>query len=160
MISGVLAMVALPSFGNLIKNNRLTSQANSALGSFNYARSEAVNRAVNVRVEPLSAGSDWSTGWQVRIDGNNDDDFADAEDTVIRNFDAIENGSLTSENTNVYLDYDIDGTATAKQSDGTEHSTVKTLELKLQATECTGEHVRRFTVNLGGHGRVVKENCP
>lgn len=159
-IAGILAAVALPAFGDLLKNNRLTSQANTLLASFNFARSEAINRAVKVRVEPIIAGTDWAVGWQVRIDGNNDNDFSDAADTVIRNFAAIEGGSLVVENTNIYIDFDIDGTAIAKKSDGTEHSTDKTLKLKLQANECTSQHIRKVTVNLGGQSRVVKEYCP
>ena len=65
-----MAMVAiligygLPRLTGTSQNSRLTTAINTLSGDFAYARSEAVTRAVTVRVVS-NAGNDWSTGWIV-----------------------------------------------------------------------------------------------
>ncbi len=135
-VLGILSAVALPSFSNLLKSNRMATQANSLIAGFNYARNEAVNRGVNIRVEPVVAGTDWSRGWLVRIDGNNDNDFDDAEDTVIRNYDGVESATLTSvaDESIYYPAGNVDAVNT----------------LTLRADECNGEFQRIVNVKLSG----------
>ncbi|HSR62844.1 MAG TPA: GspH/FimT family pseudopilin, partial [Gammaproteobacteria bacterium] len=86
-IVGILVAMGLPALGELVKNNRISTQANSILTSLHQARGEAVNRGVDIRVEPLVAGTDWSSGWRIVVDSN---------DEVLRNFDAVASSSLTS----------------------------------------------------------------
>ncbi len=83
-IVAILAVAGIPMFGDLVKNNRITAQANSVITALHYARSESINRGVDARVEPVVAGTDWSAGWRVRVDGNNDGDFSDSDDVVTR----------------------------------------------------------------------------
>ncbi|MEE9552542.1 MAG: GspH/FimT family pseudopilin, partial [Gammaproteobacteria bacterium] len=84
-LAGILAALALPTFGDMLKNNRLTAQANSLIGTMQYARNEAVNRGHNIVIQPLVAGTNWAQGWQVRLDVDSDGDYSDAADVVIRN---------------------------------------------------------------------------
>jgi type IV fimbrial biogenesis protein FimT len=49
-IIGVLATIAAPGMGAIIKNQRLTAQANDLVADLNLARSEAVKRATWVTV--------------------------------------------------------------------------------------------------------------
>jgi type IV fimbrial biogenesis protein FimT len=49
-IIGVLAAIAAPGMGTIIKNQRLTAQANDLVADLNLARSEAVKRATWVTV--------------------------------------------------------------------------------------------------------------
>jgi len=136
-VVAILMAVGLPSFDYVIKTNRISSQANTIVGTFQYARSEAVNRGVNVRVEPIVDGKDWSRGWQVRIDGNDNNDFNDTtEDIVIKNFDGIENGTLTTtQEFNIFYP-------------GGDTDVANTLELR--ASECDGDFKRIINVNLSG----------
>jgi type IV fimbrial biogenesis protein FimT len=69
----ILLSVAIPSFREVIQNNRAASQANALLAAFNLARAEAVKRGEQVRVCPssdqatCSGGSDWTVGWIVQV---------------------------------------------------------------------------------------------
>lgn len=64
-IMGVLAMWGIPSFEQMIANNRLVTNANNLVYSFQLARSEAITRARPVEVVADAAG--WSAGWVVRV---------------------------------------------------------------------------------------------
>jgi len=135
-VVGILAAVALPAFGDLVKNNRLAAQANSITTSLHYARGEAVNRGLSVRIEPLVAGTDWSAGWLVRLDGNNDGDFDDAEDIVLRNFEGLKSSNLNTDQNQIV--YSPNGQASVATT------------LTLLADECTKEHKRVLNVKLSG----------
>ena len=133
----ILATLALPSMTGMLKNNRLTAQANSLIGTIQYARSEAVNRAENVTVEPLAgAGTDWTQGWKISL----------ANGDVIRNLEAIEGGTLLSvEDTMVF---EPSGFAFAANV------------LTLTADECTGQHIRTITLSLSGSTKIARAYCP
>ncbi len=91
VIAGILASMAVPSFTQAIKNNRMSTQINELLATFNYARSEAIKRSSNVIVcksnnttaTPPSCGGNWQDGWVVfvNIDANT---TIDTGDTVLR----------------------------------------------------------------------------
>lgn len=136
-IVAILAVAGIPMFGDLVKNNRITAQANSVITALHYARSESINRGVDARVEPVVAGTDWSAGWRVRVDGNNDGDFSDSDDVVTRTFDEVESSSLTSSENNIV--YTPNGQVDAGAT------------LTLLADECTGEHKRVINVKPSGH---------
>ncbi|WP_298940095.1 GspH/FimT family pseudopilin [uncultured Psychromonas sp.] len=55
---GVLAAIAVPSFSQLIKQNRLTSTANQLHSVFKFARSEAAKREKKINL--VASGSQWS----------------------------------------------------------------------------------------------------
>jgi type IV fimbrial biogenesis protein FimT len=74
-VLAVLASLAAPSMQSVIESNRLTTQANSLLTAFQFARSEAVRINGDVRIcarranDPLNCGNDWSDGWAVTFIG-------------------------------------------------------------------------------------------
>ncbi|MCG8325882.1 MAG: GspH/FimT family pseudopilin [Thiotrichales bacterium] len=141
-ILGILASVALPSFGELLKNNRISNQANTIISSLHYARGEAITRAVSVQVEPLVTGTDWTLGWRVRIDGNNNNSFGDTADVVIKNYTGVDGSTL---NTAVgTLVFNSAGSATAANT------------LTLRANDCTAEHQR--IINVGASGIITLNN--
>lgn len=147
-VVGVVAALSVPMFGDIVKNNRLATQVNNMLASLNYARNETVTRGANVRLEPIVAGTDWTAGWRVRVDGNNDGDFSDTEDMVLRNFEEVESSSLTSSvNT---ITYSPEGQAQS------------TATLTLVANECTDGHKRVVNVKLSGLARMDPNDqaCP
>lgn len=80
LVLAIFATVAAPSFFTLIKNTRLTGQANDLLGAIVYARSEAIRRNAAVQVEAID--EDWSAGWEVTF-GNN----------VLREYPALQGGN-------------------------------------------------------------------
>ncbi len=50
-IIAILATLAAPSFRDLLKTNRVTSQNNELVALINLARSEAIRRSTNIQIE-------------------------------------------------------------------------------------------------------------
>lgn len=68
-VAAVLMTLAAPSFTDIIKNNRLTTQYNELLASLSLARSESIKRGVNV-IALSNNGASWGDGWTVFIDAD------------------------------------------------------------------------------------------
>lgn len=66
VILAIVASIAIPSFENMTRENRLSSQANSLHSALVYARSEAIKRNDSVRV--VADSSNWADGWSVQDD--------------------------------------------------------------------------------------------
>lgn len=70
----ILTLIAVPSFRNLLLDNRRTALANDLVSTIAIARSEAARRGQTVRVCASSNGSsclgstNWNTGWIVIAD--------------------------------------------------------------------------------------------
>jgi type IV fimbrial biogenesis protein FimT len=81
-VGAILVVLAVPSFTQMIQNNRLTTQINEFVSALQLARSEAVKRNENVvlcatddpNAAPLdcTAGADWETGWIIFADADDD----------------------------------------------------------------------------------------
>lgn len=79
-VLAILLAVGLPAFGGLIDSQRMDSSANSLLRSISHTRTEATRRNRHVTMAPLSG--DWSNGWNIFIDANNNGAL-DAGETVL-----------------------------------------------------------------------------
>ena len=55
-IAGILLSLALPAFDNQIKDSRIVANTNLVIGAYNLARSEAINRGVQVQVIDITDG--------------------------------------------------------------------------------------------------------
>ncbi len=73
-IVGILLLVGLPSLKSTMQGNQLVAATNELLSALHVARSEAIK--LNSRVSVCAtagtttcAGSDWSQGWVVFVDG-------------------------------------------------------------------------------------------
>ncbi len=62
-IVAILLAVAVPSFTEVILQNRMTSYVNEMLASVNYARTEAIKRGLPVRF--TAVGGNLAQGWCV-----------------------------------------------------------------------------------------------
>ncbi len=106
-IAAILAAMAMPSFTQTIRNNRLTTTNNMLLTSLNLARSEAIKRGVPVTVRKvdnnsftsLGAGANWENGWDV---------FTDIDSDGI--YDAVDGDSLINTFQSVPVNYTLRGT--------------------------------------------------
>lgn len=67
-VLAIVAAIAVPSFAEIVRQNRATNLANSMVSALSLARSEAVKRGAQASVSALNG--DWATGWQVRAEGN------------------------------------------------------------------------------------------
>lgn len=75
-IAAIVLTLGVPSFQESIRNNRLTTQANDLISTFNLARSEAIKRRLNIVVcassdQSSCTASSWAQGWIVRDQNNN-----------------------------------------------------------------------------------------
>lgn len=70
-VAAILAMIAVPSFRDTIRRNRVTSTSNALLADLTYARGEAISRGQIVTLCPstdsasCATGTAWSDGWMV-----------------------------------------------------------------------------------------------
>ncbi len=81
-VAGVLLSVGVPSFRNVIMDNRLTDQSNAFMAAVASTRSAAVRFQRNATICPLldyeaalpscNPGTDWSNGWMVWVDRDRD----------------------------------------------------------------------------------------
>lgn len=62
-IVAILAAIAAPNMGAMIKRQRIKTAAFDMFASLNYARSEAIKRNATVTLTPVL--SDWAKGWQI-----------------------------------------------------------------------------------------------
>ena len=72
-VLAVLAGIAAPSFMAMIRDNRITTQANNLVGSIQLARSEAAKRGVQITIRHNGAtANNWDNGWIVFTDWDAD----------------------------------------------------------------------------------------
>lgn len=63
-ILGILAAWGVPNFHQMVANNRLVTNANNLVYTFQLARSEAITRA---RPVDIVADGTWQGGWRVEV---------------------------------------------------------------------------------------------
>lgn len=78
-IAAILATLAMPSFTQMLENNRISAASNEFLTTMMYARSEAVKRSIAVTICTSANGTscstsldDYAKGWLVFTDCNED----------------------------------------------------------------------------------------
>jgi type IV fimbrial biogenesis protein FimT len=67
-IMGILAAIATPFMGDMIRRQRIKTAAFDVFSSLAFARSEAIKRNTTVTITPT--GGNWSEGWRI-VDSNN-----------------------------------------------------------------------------------------
>jgi type IV fimbrial biogenesis protein FimT len=89
-ISGILAAMGVASFKYVTTANRISTEINGLLGDLQYARSEAQKQGQYVTVCPANtsatgcvATNNWSSGWIVFVDINNNRTFTTATNGAI-----------------------------------------------------------------------------
>ncbi len=74
-VGAILLGLAVPNFRALIKNNRMTTQANMFIGDLNLARRQASKEGFNTVITATNAGNinnEFGPGWTIWIDRNAD----------------------------------------------------------------------------------------
>lgn len=114
-IAGILMALAIPSFYDAIRSNRLTTYANALVTSLNLARSEAIKRGIQVTIRRKGATSaQWESGWDVFVDINGNEVFNDdgdatlceaGEDCLLRTYDALSSGYTLRTGASTYENY-------------------------------------------------------
>lgn len=90
-IVGILATVAVPSFTEMIAEQRVRSAASDIMGDLVTARIEAIKQ--QRRVVVAITGADWRDGWQIFVD-NDADGLLSAGEAVIKTYNGYGNSTL------------------------------------------------------------------
>jgi type IV fimbrial biogenesis protein FimT len=90
VIMAILAAVAAPNLGKMIRQQRVKTASFDVMSSLMLARSEAVKRNVTVTITPATGG--WANGWSI----------ADANGNALRSASAVPNISITGPTTVTY----------------------------------------------------------
>ncbi|MEA2080623.1 MAG: GspH/FimT family pseudopilin [Pseudomonadota bacterium] len=100
-IIAIVLTLGVPSFNDLIRNNRMTTQVNQLVSALTLARSEAIKRGASIDVSTASGGANWKNGWSVEVSVGGAD---------IRVFEAQKGDhSLVSDNNKSSFVYDSQG---------------------------------------------------
>jgi type IV fimbrial biogenesis protein FimT len=71
-VAAVVLTLGVPSFQDMMRNNRLTTYANAMISDLNFARSEAIKGGGGIngklRVTMRKSGANWEQGWDVFLD--------------------------------------------------------------------------------------------
>ena len=124
-IAGILVTLAVPSFSEVIKNNRLITQENDFITTLNLARSEAIRRSSRVTVckssdqVSCSGAGSWDQGWIVFNDVNGDGVVTNPTTNVLRVHSSLSHGVTLRGDANLdsYVSYVSSG-ATQKLAGG------------------------------------------
>ncbi|MGY0503795.1 GspH/FimT family pseudopilin [Luteimonas sp. e5] len=145
-VLAILVGIAMPSFRDTMRSNRLVSATNDLTSALALARTEAIRNTRGAGVCASTAGtacdgSDWSNGWMVWGDANGNGSF-DATDPVLRYFQGKADTLRVTGPAASGLRFDRRGRLAATQS------------LSLQPRDCGSRPMKRsLTVSRTGQVR-------
>ena len=160
VVVSLLLATAVPSVMQMVKNNRVTTQANKLVTAIQLARNEAVMRGVrsticaaNTTLNDCSGNTDWSKGWIVFSNLENDltadtgtDACLETEDCLVRASEGITNSTLTGD------DSAIQFLPTGLTDNGP-------VTFILKTDDCEFEQERNIIVTLQGHTTIAQQAC-
>jgi len=127
----IFLTMAVPSYTDFTKNNRVTTITNTLVSDINVARSEAIARGVRVMLcrsanpgasSPTCGGTNniWTTGWLVFASGDGNSTYDAGADTLIRVnlIDAHDVTVISNSTFNSTVQFNPDGTTNAGGSTG------------------------------------------
>lgn len=142
-LAAILLTLAVPSFQDTIRNNRLTTQTNEFIGALHLARSEAIKRGTQATICKSANGSscagvNWEDGWIVfsDLDGDGNADIGggtcgSGEDCILRIATGLQGQNTLRGNNNIVnrvtfnprgLSPGFNGTFTLCDSRGAQHA--------------------------------------
>jgi type IV fimbrial biogenesis protein FimT len=157
-IIAILAVVVAPTFKITVINNRMISHTNKFLTALSRARSEAVKRKHRVVLcksndgKNCTTNGDWSQGWIIFADENNDAKSNSGE-LILSVYDKLDGGDTLVGNNPVknYISYAPDGVT--RYASGAFQA--GTLSFGL----CNGRYKNTIIINAAGRVRKAKISC-
>jgi len=160
VVVSILLATGVPSVIQMVKNNRVTTQANKLVTTIQLARNEAVKRetrtticAANANLDDCSSTTSWTNGWIVfsNLDGDmtadtGTDACLETEDCLMRASDGVINSTLTGDNTAIHFmptGYTDNGPVT----------------FTLKVDDCEHQQQRSIIVTLQGHTSIARQAC-
>lgn len=125
-VVGVLAAIALPSFGSFVAQQRIKTASFDMMSMLTLARSEAIKRNTNVDVTPT--GSNWQNGWAVTVGA-----------TILSNQAALGGLTVTCLPANCpAITYNSSGRITGVTSQSIQISSTATTDVRCISTDLSG----------------------
>lgn len=79
-VAAFLLGLAIPSFAELIQNQKASATVNDFLSAIQLTRSEAIRRGMRVDLVPV--GDNWATGWTIFMDEDGDQKVGAGEQII------------------------------------------------------------------------------
>lgn len=139
VLAGLLVSMAVPSFAEMVKNNRITTKTNEFITAMHIARSEAIKRSalIDVIATTGTSSNEWGGGWRVEVSGGD----------VLKNFEAFSgNGTLDSNGDKTTFQYQASGR-------------VDSADTIFICDDRTGETGRQVTIATTGRVAVAPYTC-
>lgn len=154
IIVGILAVIGMTGFREIVQNSRAVTLSNEFIASLAFARSEAIKRASSVTICPaananaLACGnnSNWTNGWIIFLDNNNSGTISNRA-SRLKVQDALETGTQIT-TTIARITYNSAG-----------FTTTGTGIVNLTAPGCTGTNGRQITISNSGRTDIVEIGC-
>tara|TARA_R110002110_G_scaffold271566_1_gene486948 strand:+ start:46262 stop:46795 length:534 start_codon:yes stop_codon:yes gene_type:complete len=154
----IVVGLAVPAMQSLIANNRSITLTNELVSSMYIARSEAVKRGVSVSVCPAgnqaftSCGNNWSVGWLVFVNPDENTTFANnATETLIRAHAVSgQTAAVTTTPASSLITYTASGFA---------HANTTNLSINILQTGCTGNNGRNILIPFTGRPLLSNIGC-
>lgn len=148
-VAAILLVIAVPGFNSFLQNNKIAANTNKLSASFNLARMEAIKRGLSIGVCASNSaanqcGSDWSQGWLIFVDRNNDNKI-DAYSDIIKIEDNVSKG-LNIRATNNIVIYENTGFASQ-------------FSVTISALGCSGKKARRLNIIASGNLSLEQVSC-
>lgn len=143
-VLAIVATVAVPSFQQVIENNRLATESNRLVSTMSFARSEAVRVGDDVSLSAKS--SDFNNGWCVHLGTACD---SNAGNEILRQFEGGQVDYTAAANT---LTFNARG-----------EMTNTSFKVSIDPDNCATGAVdkrRTISVSLSGRASIQKGNCP
>ncbi|MGO1001621.1 GspH/FimT family pseudopilin [Lysobacter sp. CA196] len=160
-IAAILLALALPTFTESIRSNRVSTATNQMLATINLARAEAVRSKSQSWVCPSNdtrtdCGANWTDGMLVWTDEDGNGARTTAE--IKRVIEPQEGIALTM-GTISAIGFDDRGRAIEKKPTG---AVVSNFNFSMKAATCKAgaANVRSFDINRIGRVSVTRGNCP
>jgi type IV fimbrial biogenesis protein FimT len=144
VLAAIILALGVPSFQNVIQNNRAATQSNDLVTALGLARSEAVKRGANVRLCPstnqatCTGGNNWANGWIALVE-------VPVGEPPIRAWPALRGGST------------LTGPAEIRYRPMGDVIAAGAFEHRVPG--CSGDQGRDITINMAGRPQVVRVAC-
>lgn len=160
-VLGILLAIGVPSFTEMVRNNRVVASTNELVVALSSARSEAVRRglpvAVCARTGPTTnvcesgTANNWRNGWLVYTDAIGTAGTIDAGDEILQRYDEVPAGVTLSSNNLPMVRFAGSGLPVT----GAAAETIFTI----RHTVCTGNNRRTVKITLTGRLHTNKGAC-
>ena len=149
-IAVILAGLAIPSYRNMIANNKIVTASNTMVAALSYARMEAVRLGKPVKILAISTGgaaNEWGGGLLVWHDADGDGSYDTGEE--LRMTPALTSG-MTANSVGNLVEFDFRSTGLVVPSSG---------ENIVICDNRSGETGRIIRVLGGGGVKIVSTVC-